>query len=128
MVDNIGDNLAVMATLKNGTCYPTLTMVGSVCLYSGVKNVGGLIWWSGARSKNGHLAVLAKCERVQYADIYYIAVPGEKRKPYSNAVTKQFDNAAAVDWSTNFFKTSHLDVVQNIISQHAQSLNGSSNN
>jgi len=53
------------------------------------------------------------CKSPRYADIYYVALPGEQRKPYSINATNQFDQADAVNWSTCSFKADKLDVTQN---------------
>jgi hypothetical protein len=62
------------------------------------------------------------CSSRQYADIYYITLPGEQRKPYSINVTRQFDQFEAVNWSTRSFKTDKLDVVKEIIAQYGSGL------
>ena len=63
------------------------------------------------------------CSSRQYADIYYVALPGEQRKPYSINITRQFDQFEAVNWSTRSFKTDKLDVVNEIIAQYGSGLN-----
>lgn len=58
----------------------------------------------------------------QIADVYFIALPGQQRKPYSVTVTQHLDDAEAIDWSTHTFKTDKLEVVQQVYAQHGDGL------
>jgi len=84
-------------------------------------DIFGASWFT--PTQHALVAVPTTCKSIQHADVYYIALPGEQRKPYSITVAKQFDLAGAVNWSINSFNADKLDVVQAIIAQHANDLN-----
>jgi len=120
---DIGDNLSVLQidTNGDGKCNPGLSGVGQVCLQTSQNNILGIAWQSPSSDVATHVAVRATCNS-QVADIRYVALPGEQRKPYSSNVTKLFDQAEVVNWSTHSFKTDKLDVVQELIAQHGDGL------
>lgn len=100
-------------------CGPIKQEAGSVCLSTGSQNIYGITW--GVTSQR-EITRSSDC-KVQYPDVYHIALPGEQRKPYADTVTKLFDHAGAIDWPTHTFKSDKLSVVQQIYAQHGNGLN-----
>ncbi|KIM81840.1 hypothetical protein PILCRDRAFT_8499 [Piloderma croceum F 1598] len=123
---DVGDNYSILGTDGNGNCVTTKSAVGSVCLWAFQSDLLG-IYWAPAPSADAldstHMTIPKTCSSRQYADIYYVALPGEQRKPYSINVTRQFDQFEAVNWSTRSFKTDKLNVVKDIIAQYGSGLN-----
>jgi len=110
----------------DGSCVTTKSAAGSVCLWAFQSDLLGT-YWAPAPSPDAldstQMTIPKTCSSRQYADIYYLALPGEQRKPYSINVTRQFDQFEAVNWSTRSFKTDKLDAVKEIIAQYRSGLN-----
>jgi hypothetical protein len=126
---DVGDNDSILGADGNGDgshCVMTKSAVGSVCLWAYQNDLLG-IYWAPAPAANAldstHMTIPKTCSSCQYADIHYVALPGEHRKPYSINVTRQFDQFEAVNWSTHSFKTDNLDIVKEIIAQYGSCLN-----
>jgi hypothetical protein len=115
------EDYSVMSDDDNGQCDIIFIQLGTLCLQTTYDNIFGASWFT--PTQRALVSLPAKCESVQHADVYYIALPGEQRKPYSITVAKQFDHAGAVNWSTSSFNADKLDVVQEIIAQYANDLN-----
>ena len=115
------EDYSVISDDDNGQCDTIFVQLGTLCLQTTYDDIFGASWFTA--TQRAFVAVPTTCKSIQHADVYYIALPGEQRKPYSITVAKQFDLAGAVDWSINSFNADKLDVVQAIISQHANDLN-----
>ena len=116
IIGGFGDGVTIITT---DGCEPIKQQEGSVCLSTGSQNIYGITW---ALLRKRDINNNTNCQ-VHHADVYYIALPGEQRKPYDVTVVKQLDHADAIDWSTQTFNTSKLDVVESIIAQHGNGLN-----
>jgi len=106
-------------------CIANKQATGPVCLTATQVNIKGIFWMSSpcpTTADNILITNPQQCKSTQYADIYYIALPGEQPKPYSINATRRFDQVDAVNWSTRSFKTKKLTVVQEIITQHGSGL------
>jgi hypothetical protein len=64
-----------------------------------------------------------KCKGTQYADVYHVAVPGQKAKPYAAEVIELLHEADTIDWATGSFKSEALDTVEAIVNRHGYGLN-----
>jgi hypothetical protein len=122
MVIDIDQDLdySVMSDDVNGQCDIIFVQLGTLCLQTTFDNVFGASWFR--PTQRTRAVVPTGCTAIQHADIYYISVPGEQRKPYSITLAKEFDGAGAVNWSTHTFNADKLDVVQGIIAQHTNNL------
>ena len=116
------EDYSIMSDDDNGQCNIIFVQLGTLCLQTNYDNILGASWFA-LTQRHSLVALPATCKTVQHADVYYIALPGEQRKPYSITVAKQFDQAGAVNWSINSFNADKLDVVREIIAQHANDLN-----
>ncbi|KIM88323.1 hypothetical protein PILCRDRAFT_85528 [Piloderma croceum F 1598] len=114
------EGYSIMSDDDNGQCNIIFVQLGILCLQTNYDDIFGASWF--IPTQRALVALPATCKTVQHADVYYIALPGEQRKPYSITVAKQFDQAGAVNWSINSFNADKLDVVQEIIAQHANDL------
>jgi hypothetical protein len=120
-IDQDGDYSVMSGNNGSGQCDVLSIQPGTLCLQTTYGDgIWGATWFN--PTQRALVSLSATCKSVQHADVYYIALPDEQRKPYSITVAKQFDQAGAVDWSTSSFNTDKLDVVQGIIAQHANDL------
>jgi hypothetical protein len=95
------------------------------CLQTGVREVLGAFWFDGSanyKKPNSLSTTPPPCKFRQVADIYWLALPGEQRKPYSMNVTKEFEKLNAVDMYTHSFAPDQLDVIQDVLSQYGNGL------
>jgi hypothetical protein len=95
------------------------TGVNGQCLYTGAADIDGVFWFSVFADAAG----VSTVNNTQDADIYYLARPGELRKPYSVTVVDLLHQADTIDWSTHTFKGDQLSVVEEITVQHGDGLN-----
>jgi hypothetical protein len=95
------------------------------CLQTGNPTLLGTFWIDGFadHSRNRSISITPPpCKFHQIADIYWLALPGKQREPYSLNVTKAFEKSNAVDISTHTFKPDKLNVVQEVLSQYGNGL------
>jgi len=120
-IDQDEDYSVMSGNNGSGQCDILSIQPGTLCLQTTYGDgIWGATWFN--PTQRALVSLPATCKSVQHADVYYIALPDEQRKPYSITVAKQFDQAGTVDWSTSSFNTDKLDVVQGIIAQHANDL------
>jgi hypothetical protein len=122
MVTDIDQDLdySVVSDDVNGQCNTIFVQSGTLCLQTSFDNILGATWFR--PTQRTRAAVPTTCKAVQHADVYYISIGEEQRKPYSITLAKEFDRAGAVNWSTHSFDADKLDVVQGIIAQHTNDL------
>jgi len=95
------------------------------CLQTGAQNILGVFWFDGFAIRSGNATFSttpAPCKFHQVPDVYWFALPGKQRKPYSMNVTYEFERFDAVDMQTHSFKLDKLDIIQEILSEHGNGL------
>jgi hypothetical protein len=108
---------------QSGTrCTGQKSASGPACLQTGSANIFGTFWDSPSSAKRRSLAANSTCDFSQNVDVYYLALPGEQRKPYTVDIVHQFDKVGGVNWKTRSFEAEKFDLVQEIISQHGNGL------
>jgi len=91
------------------------------CLQTGNPTLLGAFWVDGFR-KHSISTTPSPCKFHQIPDIYWLALPGKQREPYSMNVTKAFEKLNAVDMLTHSLQPDKLDIIQEVISQYGNGL------
>jgi hypothetical protein len=119
LVTRIGTrDISGIAFRAAGGCRAIETTTGSKCLSTGFYNIFGVFWYRVA----SETPAVSGINGTQNADVYYLALPGEQRKPYSVTVVDLLNQADAIDWSTHNFEVNKLTIIQEIIAQHGDGL------
>jgi len=107
----------------DSSCETIIGHEDSPCLSTGTQNIAGVTWvYIRKREIINSSDSSIHNSTCHNADIYYLALSGVHRKPFSITVVEYLNQANAIDWSTHTFWTDKLHVARDIIAEHGDGL------